>query len=140
MAKQNVTFIERHVEKIVIGVCGAYLGVCALYLVSSPNAVEVDGEKLGPKEYYARFREKAETVLGGMKEPAAGLRGRREEKCVDDIIKNLQPPKVNLPDQLQVAFVPPSPRVPDMNEKLTTTIELCIFGRKNLSSPPASNT
>ena len=49
MAKQLVSPVERHVEKAVLGVAVVVLlGAVALYLVSSPNAVEVDGERVTP--------------------------------------------------------------------------------------------
>jgi hypothetical protein len=51
MAKQNVTFIERHVEKVVIGVTGAVLlATAVLYLVGTPHKVDVQGESLGPQQ------------------------------------------------------------------------------------------
>lgn len=44
MAKQLVGPIERHVEKAVVGAAGLFLiGVLALYLVSSPNKVAIEG-------------------------------------------------------------------------------------------------
>jgi len=49
MAKQLVSPVERHVEKAVLAVAVlVLLGAVARYLVSSPNAVEVDGEKVTP--------------------------------------------------------------------------------------------
>ncbi|MEP0843309.1 MAG: hypothetical protein HRF43_11455 [Phycisphaerae bacterium] len=63
MAKQNVTFIERHVEKIVVGVTGAVLlATIVLFGVSSPNKIEVGGEELAPKDFYARLGEAANTA------------------------------------------------------------------------------
>lgn len=57
MAKQNVTFIERHVEKIVVGVTGAVLlGTLALYGISSPNTVDVGGTPVGPTAFYNELR------------------------------------------------------------------------------------
>lgn len=68
MAKQNVTFIERHVEKFVVGAAAVILlGVIALYGISTPNTVEVGGEALGPSDFYAQLKERAETALTGMR-------------------------------------------------------------------------
>jgi len=42
MAKQLVNPIERHVEKAVLGLTGlALVAVIALYLVTSPNQIEL---------------------------------------------------------------------------------------------------
>lgn len=64
MAKQNVTFIERHLEKIVIGVAGTILlGTVAMFLISSPNQIEgPDGGGIGPTALYEDAKEKAEML------------------------------------------------------------------------------
>ena len=50
MAKQNVTFIERHVEKMVLGLTGAVvLAIAVLYVVGTPYKVDSGGEELNPK-------------------------------------------------------------------------------------------
>ena len=46
MAKQLVSPVERHVEKGILGVAVVLLlGVVAMYLVSSPNQMELGGER-----------------------------------------------------------------------------------------------
>ena len=64
MAKQMVNPIERHVEKLVVGVAGLILvGAVALYLVSSPNKVEMGGEMVTPKTVDAAVAERASHIL-----------------------------------------------------------------------------
>ncbi|UCE61205.1 MAG: hypothetical protein JSU63_05545 [Phycisphaerales bacterium] len=49
MAKQLVGPVERHLEKVVIGIAGVILvGVIAVYLVASPNKLELGGEVVTP--------------------------------------------------------------------------------------------
>ncbi|MCH7813696.1 MAG: hypothetical protein IID40_06710, partial [Planctomycetes bacterium] len=51
MAKQAVNAFERHVEKGVLGVCALLLfASVGLYLVRSPNTVQVGGRVAGPGE------------------------------------------------------------------------------------------
>lgn len=60
MAKQNVTFIERHVEKFVVGAAGAILlGTLVLYGIDTPNKVSVGGATLKPGEFYPKLLEQA---------------------------------------------------------------------------------
>lgn len=110
MAKQNVTFIERHLEKVVVGVCGAaLLAVAWLYVINSPNVVLVAGEALGPKDYYARFDEAAARAANKAKSENPKTREKPKETL---LTKNPRPYEVlGLPDRL-VAFVPPSPKPP----------------------------
>ena len=74
MAKQNVSFIERHLEKIVAGVAGAILlFALATNVVMSPHTAEVGDEVLGPASFYgevAREAENARERLRGAKPPA----------------------------------------------------------------------
>jgi hypothetical protein len=64
MAKQHVSTIERHVEKIVLGLGGAVLaGVAFLYMVQSPNTVELGaGEPAGPGKLYLQIGEQAQAA------------------------------------------------------------------------------
>lgn len=65
MAKQLVGPVERHVEKIVAGVAGLFLiGVLALYLVSSPNRIQIDpaGDPVSPSGIDAALVQKANQV------------------------------------------------------------------------------
>ena len=70
MAKQHVTFIERYVEKIAIGIAGAILlGTAAFYMpyINTPNKVELRGELYSPKEFYNRMKEDADSLRTRMK-------------------------------------------------------------------------
>lgn len=65
MAKQLVGPVERHLEKAVVGLAGAFLvGVVVLYLVGSPNQVQLDGstEAVSPRNIDARVADKANAV------------------------------------------------------------------------------
>ena len=47
MAKQSVSIVERHVEKGLLGICvGVLLAAIVLYLVSTPNTVDLGGEQV----------------------------------------------------------------------------------------------
>lgn len=124
MAKQNVSFFERHVEKFVVGVCGAvFLAAAALYLVQTPNTVEVDGEARGPAEFYRSFRDKGEQALNQMRnakwDPPA-----EEAKKIAEIKAGLQVRDSGPPSPLPVAFVPPSPPIPEISGASGKRVEL----------------
>lgn len=58
MAKQSVSFAERHLEKIVVGVAGLItLTMAALYVVRSPNTVDAGGTTVGPTDMGTRLKE-----------------------------------------------------------------------------------
>lgn len=63
MAKQMINPVERHFEKGVLGIAVLMLiGVIALYLVTSPNQLEMDGQKVTPSTIDARLAQKATTI------------------------------------------------------------------------------
>ena len=65
MAKQLVNPIERHVEKAVLGLTGlALAAVIALYLVTSPNQIELGQEKVSPSTIDGKVAKKAADVVG----------------------------------------------------------------------------
>ncbi|MGB0715841.1 MAG: hypothetical protein ACPGXK_08180 [Phycisphaerae bacterium] len=65
MAKQLVGPFERHVEKLVLGVVGlALLAVIALFLATSPNKIDIDGEMVGPGQIGNKVYDKAEEIRG----------------------------------------------------------------------------
>ncbi|MGB9625946.1 MAG: hypothetical protein ACPMAQ_13915 [Phycisphaerae bacterium] len=85
MAKQSVSFVERHLEKIVAGVAGAItLTVIALYVVRSPSGVQLSSGNVGPGEIGALLKEEAKRVY------QSGILGAK-------------PPKVSLPDYVAYA-------------------------------------
>lgn len=85
MAKQSVSFVERHLEKIVAGVAGAItLAVIALYVVRSPSGVQLSSGNVGPGEIGPLLKEEAKRVY------QSGIQGAK-------------PPKVSLPDYVAYA-------------------------------------
>lgn len=63
MAKQLVNPIERHVEKAVLGLTAlALLGAIGLYLVSSPNQIELGGQPVKPSTIDQIVAQKASAV------------------------------------------------------------------------------
>src|SRR5438045_131300 len=112
MAKQNVTFIERHVEKIIVGVCGAvFVGACAMYLVQSPHRVQ----SMDPVQFYTQFRSSADQTRDRSKTVKANIPQEAQDK-LKHILFGLRPPTDELgklSPPLQIAFVQPGPRVPE---------------------------
>ncbi len=115
MAKQNVTLVERHLEKFLIGAAGAVVvAIVVLYVIQSPNAVEVGGRKLGPDQFYAEMRSRAEQTRSNMQQ--AGLDGGSDASIIVPDINAQRSPYdyLNLAKEFMVAFVPPAPDVPDI--------------------------
>lgn len=78
MAKGTFNFFELHAEKIVLGICGAFaLAMLWMYIISSPNVIEFNGEKVGPRELDERILTAAQ---------------RMDEKR-----KRAEPPKIEVP-------------------------------------------
>ncbi len=75
MAKQVVGPLQRHVEKIVVGVAGlALVGVIALYVVTSPNKIDIGGGQLvSPPEVDAVLAQKAEDVRNRIRAARANV-------------------------------------------------------------------
>lgn len=68
MAKQLVNPIERHVEKAVLGLAGLTLvAVIALFLVTSPNQIELGQEKVSPGTIDGKVAQKAAEVVGRLR-------------------------------------------------------------------------
>ena len=60
MAKQVVGPLERHVEKAVLALTGiGLIGVIAMYLVTSPNQIDLDGEMVTPHTLEGKLARKA---------------------------------------------------------------------------------
>ena len=56
MAKQVVNPIERHVEKALLGLAGiALIAVIVMYVVRSPNQLEIGGDMVTPGEIDAKL-------------------------------------------------------------------------------------
>jgi len=113
MAKQNVTFVERHVEKIVLGVSGGvFLTLVVLYLLFTPHTIEVAGERLGPQALYEHVRSQAERVRLQMRRKVPD-ESEGTVVQVPDIKTQLSPyDELGLPKAFRVAFAPLGPPVP----------------------------
>src|SRR5262245_19987472 len=120
MAKQNVTFNERHLEKFVIGICGAaLLGVAYFYVIDTPNKVALESQLLTPKDFYRHMQDQADQLVTRMKN------ARAEDGASTTPGPNLQQqPRpylaANLPVQFSTFLAPPSPilpNIPDLVEK-----------------------
>lgn len=82
MAKQLVGPLERHAEKIVLGIAGLVLiGVIARFLVTSPNQLELGGETVSPRTIDAK-------VAGMGRDKLARL---RQHEVDPDKIEPLEP-------------------------------------------------
>ncbi len=90
MAKQLVNPIERHAEKAVLGLAGlALVAVIALYLVTSPNQLELGQEKVSPGLIDGRVAQKAVEVAGRLR--AAEPKTAQYEPQFDQFARSLQP-------------------------------------------------
>ncbi len=96
MAKQLVSPIERHVEKAVLGVAVlVLLGAVARYLVTSPNAVEVDGERVTPHTVDNFVFTKAERIRQRIRD--ARVEVPHPESLVADFDESVAPLAVDKP-------------------------------------------
>jgi len=116
MAKQHVGFFERHVEKCALGLGGVVLlGVAALYLVQTPNTVELaTGDKVGPAELYKRIGEVAQVAAGRMGD--SKLEDFPPLPPIDDELNPLRVAK--LPPAFAVPMGPPRFDVPQIHDVL----------------------
>src|SRR5262245_40492580 len=84
MAKQLVNPIERHAEKAVLALAGlALVYVIARYVVTTPNSLELAGERVTPSTIDQKVAQKAADAV-------ARLRAA--------------PPKTSIPEPLHTAF------------------------------------
>jgi hypothetical protein len=119
MAKQNISFVERHAEKIIIGVTGAVLlAVAVFYLVSTPNKVDagMGAESLGPGEFYTSIREKTQNVRRRL-ENAEGP--PEMDPIPEDIMQQL-----SYPTQLARVYTEPLPALPELEEEEAAKVRL----------------
>src|ERR1051325_6025198 len=121
MAKQNVTYLERHLEKFVIAGCGAVLlAVVYLYLVASPHSVTVNGVAMGPRDFYEQFKTKGEQELLKLKtaQPPA------DQKPIDATAIINPKTSEKIPGTFVVAVGYPSPAVPQVAAGVHGQVEL----------------
>lgn len=113
MAKQNVTYIERHVEKIAAGTGGAVLlFVLVTNVLMNPNAAQVGGESVGPSQLYDRLVEQADAArrqIDGASDVPADIAGKSEQLHTLLVLTAKPPPK-----ELPVAATPLRPALPEV--------------------------
>jgi len=126
MAKQLVNPIERHVEKAVLGAAGLVLvSVVVLYAVSSPNQLELGGERVSPSDIDSVLAQQAGTVRDRILRTPSDV--PPSEPLFDTFVAELDPyQRAELPLSLPtvVAMGPPIP--------LVDAAEGGVFGRKEL--------
>ncbi len=104
MAKQNVNFIQRHVEKFVIGITGLILlATLFLYGIQTPNTATVGGETLAPSDFYQQIDQKAAAAYEKMKST------RQEGSLLDPLPESITAGKLAMPAPVAVAWVSPTP-------------------------------
>ncbi len=90
MAKQLVSPVERHIEKVILGVAVvALLGSVARYLVSSPNQIELDGQRVTPQSLDTVIASKAERICQRIRD--ARTVTESPEPLVDEFSASLTP-------------------------------------------------
>lgn len=107
MAKQMVNPIERHVEKVVVGVAALVLVFAiARYLVTSPNQLELGGQTVTPRNIDAAVAKRADEVLSQLRN--ADPKIEIPEPLFEEFAKSLAPlePK---PLPAAVPFLPDVP-------------------------------
>ncbi len=140
MAKQNVTFGERHLEKLVIGVAGAVLlATVFLYVVQDPYSVDLSGTTLSPGAFYGKLDGEVVQVVQRLRNaPAPEFKPWEAPK-----------PPVNKNAELATVYVTINPPVPtaeagielgvklDLVAILPPTKPVTTTGR-GMATPPAS--
>lgn len=120
MAKQYVSFFERHVEKFVAGACGTVLlGVTGLYLVTTPNTATLGGDVHGPGDMYARIQEQALNASERMKRAEL-----KEKQTLPPVSEGLRPIQLaKLDPHIKTPFAHLGPAVPVVPGDVNTTRE-----------------
>jgi hypothetical protein len=90
MAKQLVNPIERHVEKAVLGLAGlALVAIIARFVITSPNQLELGGERATPNTIDQRVGQKTADVLARLR--AAQPQPQVVEPLYDEFDAALKP-------------------------------------------------
>ncbi len=113
MAKQNVSFGERHLEKLVIGVAGGVLAATIFfYVVQDPYTVAVGGTSVGPAAFY---NDLDKAVSGA----ASSLKNATPPNNPE---KKWTPPPLaqKASGELATVFVPLAPPVPNFDTAIQT--------------------
>lgn len=113
MAKQSVSIVERHLEKAVLGVCVVVLlAAVALYLVSSPNTIEMGNDTVSPGIIDAKIAEAGRNLAARLRNVAVDK--IEIEDAVPKLMEAVNPLEyARLPRTLprSVPFLPPVPKV-----------------------------
>lgn len=126
MAKQLVNPIERHLEKAVLGLTGlALVAVIALYLVTSPNQIELGQEKVSPSTIDGKVAQKAADIVGKLR--AAPLKTSIPQSLFEDFAGSLAP-LGHTPLPMAVAIGPEVPIV-DVAGRASGQVELVKVNR-----------
>lgn len=147
MAKQLVSPIERHIEKVVVGIAAILLlGVIAKYLVTSPNQMEVDGVTVWPGTIDQKVTDKGSDVRRRIQN--AQLADDPFEKIYPDYVAQLDA-FANAKVALELPAGPSmGPAVPVVDRAITTDPErqlvdvnklekpVLVFGRSTVSVDP----
>ncbi len=121
MAKQLVNPIERHVEKVVLGLAGVLLlGVAAKYLVTKPNYIELGAERVYPDTIDRHLAVKAEVVRQALR--AHQPKTEEFNPILDEFVKNLRPLEKVTQGSLLRPAVPIGPEVPII-DPFSSTVE-----------------
>lgn len=123
MAKQPVNMVERHLEKGVLGICAAVaLAAVALYLVSSPNKIDLGGEVVGAEAIDERVRDAGTKLRDKLRSAEAS------EVKVENFVPELEAASSPLASAGVAAEipspVPPLPRVPDIGDAVPKVGEI----------------
>jgi hypothetical protein len=121
MAKQLVNPIERHVEKIVVAIsAAALLGAAALFLISSPNKLELGGAMVTPTTIDNAVANRAEEIRDRIRrhKPTSVV----PEPLADEFVAATQQP----PASVYVAAAPILPPVPQIDPPITKVADFTL--------------
>ncbi len=118
MAKQSINIIERHVEKGVLGLCGLILvGAIVMFLVSTPNTVDLRGEQVTPETIDNRVLDEARSLLTRMN----GV--KVEEAEIEPLVEQFVSAKSPIDyANLSPTTKPPAPWLPPVPEVKWTPV------------------
>jgi len=134
MAKQLVHPIERHVEKAVLGLTGlALVAVIALYVVTSPNQIELGQESVSPSTIDGKVAQKAADVIGRLR--AAEPKTPKYDPLFDKFAGSLEP-LGRTPLPMAVAI---GPEVPIVDPKGTPTGQADLVKVNRPAKPTVSH-
>lgn len=126
MAKQSVSFVERHMEKIVVGVAGLVtLSLAALFVVQDPNSVESNGTSVGPGEIGARLKQETKSVYESIKAAKA------QKVAVPDYVAEVERSRPSQIDRGLALRLPVAPT--PLNPQPPAVARLDIMGKNRLA-------